>query len=404
MASRPNDSWRRSRSVYELPPPDRRPRAVYVHVPFCQHRCGYCDFTLVANRDDLVDQYMNALSNELAQLGETCVVDSIFVGGGTPTHLSPAHLEQLLNLIADGFTLTTGGEYTFEANADGLSDDKLNVLRNGGVNRISLGVQSFDADVLGTLERTHTPKQAEDAVIRAQQRIPNVSLDLIFGVPGQSEDSWRRTLVTATRLPIQHLSAYGLTFEKGTTFYRRRSQNEFQLASSETERRQYAAAMLLLQDAGCEQYEISNYARPNARCRHNEVYWDASEYFAFGPGAARYVNRTRSTNSRNVTRWIKSWLQNEPLLQDHEQLSATDRAREAVLLGLRRNKGIPQRAFRQRFGCTVRSLAPEALMRHLEQGLLELTPASNRSADTESWLRLTEEGRFFADTVVVDFL
>lgn len=403
MASQPQDAWRRSRSVYKLPPPSQRPRAVYVHVPFCQHRCGYCDFTLVANRDDLVDQYMIALANELAQLNDPCVVDSIFVGGGTPTHLSSGQLERLLTLIADGFTLTTHGEYSFEANPDGLSDDKLKVLRDGGVNRISLGVQSFDANVLRTLERTHTPQQAEQTVIRVQQQIPNVSLDLIFGVPEQTEDSWRKTLVDATSLPIQHISAYGLTFEKGTTFYRRRAGNEFQLASSETERRQYAAAMSLLQEAGFEQYEISNYARPHARCRHNEVYWDASEYFAFGPGAARYVNQTRSTNSRNVTRWVASWLQNEPLLQDHEQLSATDRAREAVFLGLRRNSGIEQHAFRKRFGCTLRSLAPDALTQHLSQGLLEWRgPTGDSSA--ESWLRLTDEGRFFADTVVVDFL
>ncbi len=397
-------SWRHSRAVYALPAPDVRPRAVYIHVPFCRHRCGYCDFALVANRDDLIGQYMKALSNELSQLGEACVVDSIFVGGGTPTHLTPGQLHQLLELIAGSFSLSADGEYSFESNPDGLTDDKLKVLRNGGVNRISLGVQSFDADVLRTLERAHSPQEAQRVVTRVHQQIPNLSVDLIFGVPGQDMESWRTTLVTAINLPVQHVSAYGLTFEKGTEFYHRRSRNQFQLVSSETDRQQYATAMSMLGDAGLEQYEISNYARAHARCRHNEVYWAASEYFGFGPGAARYVDGTRSTNSRNVIRWIESWLRNVTLLQDREQLSVTDRAREAVLLGLRCNKGIAQRAFEERFGCTVSSLAPDALAGHLQQGLLELVCADGDSADPESWLRLTSEGRFFADSVVIDFL
>ena len=397
-------SWRHNRAVYALAAPQGRPRAVYIHVPFCRHRCGYCDFTLVANRDDLIGQYLKALSNELSQLSELCVVDSIYVGGGTPTHLTLSHLQQLLELIARSFSLSAGGEYSFESNPDGLTDDKLKVLRNGGVNRISLGVQSFDADVLRTLERTHLPQEAHRVVMRVHRQIPNVSVDLMFGVPGQNREVWRTTLATAVNLPVQHVSAYGLTFEKGTSFYQRRSRNQFRLVSSETERQQYATAMSILGEAGLEQYEISNFACPSARCRHNEVYWAADEYFGFGPGAARYVDGTRSTNSRNVIRWIESWLRNVPLLQDLEQLSMTEKAREAVLLGLRCNKGIAQRAFEERFGCTVNSLAPDALARHLQQGLLELVCVDSDRTAPESWLRLTSEGRFFADSVVIDFL
>ncbi|MCH2213005.1 MAG: radical SAM family heme chaperone HemW [Fuerstiella sp.] len=401
---REDESWRHSRSVYELPKTAERPRSVYVHVPFCSHRCGYCDFTLVADRDDLIVDYLNALSNELDQLNEVCAVDSIFVGGGTPTHLAPDQIEQLMGLISAHFELTCDGEYTFEANPDGLSSHQLDVLGSGGVNRLSLGVQSFDTGVLRTLERTHTAQQAQAAVVRAQQIIPNISLDLIFGVPGQSEHVWRQSLATATALPVRHVSTYGLTFEKGTDFYRRRLQEKFSLVSNECERLQYADAMSVLADAGLEQYEISNHAHPDARCRHNEVYWDASEYFAFGPGAARYVNGTRSTNARNVTGWIRSWLRNEPVLQEYERLCAIDRAREAVMLGLRRNQGIPQGQFRNRFGYSVSSLAPEALERHLTAGLLEQVSGINDVDEPDTWLRFTTEGRFVADTVVVDFL
>ncbi len=394
-----DNSWRRNRDIYDLPAVKDRPQAVYIHVPFCRHRCGYCDFTLVAGQDDLVDQYLQALANELSQHNEACPMDSIFVGGGTPTHLSPPQLRHLLELIEDRFPLTGNGEYTFEANPDGLCEDRLQVLSDAGVNRISLGVQSFDPAILKTLERTHSPQDSRDVVCRVHSAFPNVSLDLMFGVPGQSESSWHQTLVTAVELPVQHVSAYGLTFEKGTTFYRRRSQDQLQPVSSEDERGQYAMAMSILKEAGFQQYEISNYARPGAECRHNKVYWDACEYFAFGPGAARYVNGVRSTNSRNVKRWIECWLQNEPLLQTCEQLSATERAREAVMLGLRRNRGIEQHAFQQRFGCSVRSLAPAAFTQHLEQGLLVEV-----LEDSDRWLRLSDEGRFLADSVIVDFL
>lgn len=404
MTTSQDSSWRRNRGVYDAPATGMPPRAVYIHVPFCLHRCGYCDFTLVANRDNLVNQYLQAMSNELSQLTATYSVDSIFVGGGTPTHLSPAQLCQLLEIIAGKFQLSPGGEYSCEANPDGLDNDRLTVLRNGGVNRISLGVQSFDAGVLKTLERTHSPQDSRDVVQRTQSHIPNISLDLIFGVPGQNQTSWEETLKTAIELPVRHISTYGLTFEKGTAFYQRRSRGQYQLASNATERQQYASAMSILQGAGFKQYEISNHAQANARCRHNEVYWDASEYFAFGPGAARYVNGIRSTNSRNVTRWIESWLQGEPLLQSCEQLSAIDRAREAVMLGLRRNKGIPQHSFQQRFGRSVRSLAPDALAQHLDQGLLVDVIEDWHESEPEHWLRFTPEGRFLADNVVIDFL
>jgi len=354
----------------------------------------------VADRDHLIDAYLRALSNELAQLSEIVTVDSIFVGGGTPTHLNMNQLTRFLQIVASRFQLARNGEYTFEANPDGLSLDKIELLQAHGVNRLSLGVQSLDSHVLIQLERTHSPNDAKVAVTRAAECIPNVSLDLIFGVPGQSLDSWMRTLKEATNLPVKHISTYGLTFEKGTSFYQRRSHNELIPASSELEREQYAFAMQFLGKAELPQYEISNFSRSDSRCLHNQVYWDAQEYFAFGPGAARYIGGVRSTNGRNVNRWIESWLKCRPLLQDWEQLSAEDRAREAVMLGLRRNDGIQLGTFEMRHGITIASLNQAAFECHVENGLLEI--ASNQ--DRDEFLRLTDEGRFLADTVITDFL
>jgi oxygen-independent coproporphyrinogen III oxidase len=354
----------------------------------------------VADRDDLIDAYLLALSNELEQMPESVVVNSIFVGGGTPTHLNIGQLSRLLDVVARRFQLAQNGEYTFEANPDGLSQGKIELLKDFGVNRLSLGVQSFDPEVLLQLERTHSPDDACDAVSRAADCIPNVSVDLIFGVPGQSLDSWNRTLRQATNLPVTHISTYGLTFEKGTSFYRRRTNNELIPASSKLEREQYAMAMQLLDQAELPQYEISSFSQTGYRCVHNQVYWDAQEYFAFGPGAARYVSGVRSTNGRNVNRWIQSWLNFRPLLQDWEQLTGEDRAREAVMLGLRCNEGIQLDRFEQRYGMHIGSLNVPAFEYYTGNGLLEI--ATNRNG--EDSLRLTEEGRFIADTVITDFL
>ena len=371
------------------------PRALYVHVPFCLHRCGYCDFTLVADRDDLVPAYLKALTNELGRLDGEYEVDTIFIGGGTPTHLSPQQLEALAEVLFGRFTLSSGAEFSVEANPDGLSDDIMKTLSGIGVNRLSLGVQSFDAEVLKTLERQHTPAIAEEVVHRAINSIDDVSLDLIFGVPGQTFEAWNATLAAAQQFPIRHVSTYGLTFEKGTDFFRRLQQGHIHAAPDDLERDMYAAAISRFGSAGVPQYEISNFAQPGSECLHNMVYWQAEEYFAFGPGAARYVNGVRSTNARNVSRWINCWLKGEVALQEVEELSAEEKIREAIFLGLRLAGGIDINAFRNRFGCDVLEIAKGSAGRHLEDGLLEV--AENR-------LRLTLEGRFLADTVIADFL
>ena len=247
------------------------PRAAYLHVPFCAHRCGYCDFTLVAGRDDLTDDYLRAMSVELASLERAREVDTVFFGGGTPTHLPPKQLAGLLELTRKWFVLAPGYEWSVEANPFGLSDEKIELLADAGVNRISLGVQSFDADVLKLLERDHRADEVVSAVERIRRRIENVGLDLIFGVPGQSFDLWRETLSKAIKLKPTHLSTYGLTFEKGTAFWTRREKGALAQLPDELERDMYAATMSDLAAAGFEHYEISNFARPGFRCRHNQT-------------------------------------------------------------------------------------------------------------------------------------
>lgn len=374
---------------------DQTPQAAYIHVPFCVHRCGYCDFTLVARRDDLIGEYLRALEIDLQTLGEPKPVATLFLGGGTPTHLPPRELARLLELVRQWFPLKEGDEFSVEANPAGLTAEKIDVLADAGVNRLSLGVQSFDEAVLKFLERDHVQADIIQAVQNVRRRIANHSLDLIFGVPGQSLESWRGTLENALALEPTHLSTYGLTFEKGTAFWTRLMKGQIQQTPDELERGMYSHSMETLSSAGFEQYELSNFARPGFRCRHNQIYWRCEPYWGFGPGAARYLNGRREMNHKSVTTWIKRVLAGDSPIMDFEELSAEDRARELAVLGLRMCEGIDMADFEKRTGSSLELLAPEAIARHRSQGFLE---------ETTSHLRLTREGRFVADSVVSDFL
>jgi oxygen-independent coproporphyrinogen-3 oxidase len=322
-------------------------------------------------------------------------VRTLFLGGGTPTHLDAGQLDRLLTLIQTWIHLETGYEFSVEANPAGLGRDKVDCLAAHGVNRVSLGVQSFDREVLALLERDHDARQVEAAVELLASRIPNFSLDLIFGVPGQSLALWRETLARAVSLKPAHLSTYGLTFEKGTAFWSRRARGTLQQAPDELERAMYAAAMDELPLSGYEQYELSNFAKPGFQCRHNETYWAGQQYYGFGPGAARYLAGRRETNHRSVMTWMRRVLAGQSPVGDVDELSPADRARETLVVGLRRAGGVDRAAYRATSGFDIDEVAGTAIDRHCTSGLLERTG---------SGIRLTREGRFFADTVIVDCL
>ena len=364
-------------------------------MPFCAHKCGYCDFTVIARKDHLIDDFLRALSIELATLDERCRVSTLFVGGGTPTHLAPEKLDTLLTLLRTWFELEEGAEFSVEANPAGLAREKVAVLARHGVNRVSLGAQSFDPDVLKLLERDHDAAQIARAVETLSAEIPNVSLDLIFGVPGQTPALWRETLEQAVALGPRHISTYGLTFEKGTAFWSRREQGALHQVPEEVERDMYALAMDLLPAAGYEQYEISNFAQTGYHCCHNEVYWAGLPYYGFGPGAARYLEGRREINHRSVLTWMQKVLAGESPVGEVDELSPADRARETLVVGLRRTRGVSRDEFLATTGCDFECLAGPAIAKHCALGLLERT---------EDGIRFTREGRFLADSVIVDLV
>ncbi|MBI1901056.1 MAG: radical SAM family heme chaperone HemW [Planctomycetia bacterium] len=372
------------------------PQAAYLHVPFCRHRCGYCNFTVVAGRDDLTEQFLTALDRELAAQSETArPVTTLFIGGGTPTHLPPPQLARLLPIARRFFPLADSGEFSIEANPADMNEERAAVLAEFGVTRVSLGTQSFSDRKLKVLERDHDAAQVARAVELSRQFAKSVSLDLIFAAPDETLADWEYDLAAAIALQPDHVSTYGLTFERGTAFWSRRMKGELVELPDERQREMYLLAIDRLAAAGLEHYEISNFARPGRRCRHNEVYWSADEYFAAGPGAARYVAGSRETNHRSTTTWINRVLSGQSPVAESEVLPPKDKAREALMLGLRRTSGVDCAAFAGRFGYSIESLLGPALTKLLELGLLK------RENDA---LRLTRDGLLLSDAVFAEFL
>jgi len=364
-------------------------------VPFCQHHCGYCNFTVLSGRDDLAAQYLVAIERELAVLGVARPIETLFLGGGTPTHLQPAELEELLATVRRWFALAAGYEFTVEANPADVSPQIVAILKRAGVTRLSLGAQSFAAEKLARLERDHKPDDIARAVALAREAGMSASLDLIFAAPGESLAGWRDDLAQAIALRPEHVSTYGLTFERGTTFWGRLARGELVRADEETERAMYEMAIDTLVMAGFEHYEVSNFDQPAHRCRHNEVYWSGEEYFAAGPGAARYIDGRRETNHRSTTTWLRRVLAGQSPVAEQETLSPEDRARESLVLGLRRLAGVRRAEFAARTGYEVDALVGDVLAGFVARGLL---------ADDGRSVRLTREGLLVSDALWPKFL
>jgi oxygen-independent coproporphyrinogen-3 oxidase len=348
----------------------------------------------VAGRDELADRYLDALETELSGLGTPDPMATIFIGGGTPTHLAPRQLERLLTIIGEWLPLRPGGEWSIESTPDSLDEERIRLLRDHGVNRISIGVQSFRDAQLHALDRRHSSADIVPAVNRVRRCFDNFSLDLIFGVPGQTLADWRSDLAQATDLEPAHLSCYGLTFEKGTPLWKQREKGQVTPCDEDLERAMFLTADELLGKLGLEHYEVSNYARPGFRSRHNETYWANHAYHGFGLGAARYIQGRRELNTRSLDVYLsRIEMGRSPTIQS-EQLTERDRALETITVQLRRAVGINRRQFRQQTGIELDELAGAAVKRMVGWQLLE---------DTSEAVRFTRQGWCVADAVLSEF-
>jgi len=319
--------------------------ALYLHIPFCAHKCAYCDFYSITRRE-LLPPFIDALLREITYYSENppfggFSISTLYLGGGTPSLLTPEQLKKILLLLNEKFTLAEDVEITLEANPGATEMVHLCDYRRLGINRLSLGIQSFQPADLAVLSRLHTTAGAEQAIRQARRaEFDNLSLDLIFAVPGQTADAWRKTLDQALAFQPEHLSCYSLTIEPGTPLHRQVQQGKVRPCAEELERELFILTQETLQQAGYEQYEISNYCLPGYRSRHNQAYWSGSPYLGLGPSAHSFDGRRRWWNVRDVDQYMHSISVCNHAVADSETLTAEQMEIESVMLGLRRVEGV----------------------------------------------------------------
>ena len=370
----------------------------YVHIPFCVRKCAYCDFNSYSGYTDAhIARYVAALTQEIRQSRPVAPVDTVFFGGGTPTAIPATDEAALLHAVLDTLTVTRDAEITTEANPSTLDVAHLETLRAAGFNRISFGVQSFDAGLLKTLDRTHSADEAKNAVRAARAAgFENVSLDLMFALPRQTLTQWRDTLAQALELETNHLSLYSLIVEEGTGFYTLRQKGRLPLPDDDTAADMYQMAIDTATQAGYAQYEIANFARPGFESRQNLHYWRNEPYYAFGCGAVGYLDGARRMTVKSPTKYAETIESHGDLTLTSETLTREETMAETMMLGLRLTReGVDCRRFLARFGADPRTLYADAIARFTQRGLLETVGDS---------LRLTPQGVFLANEVMVEFV
>jgi oxygen-independent coproporphyrinogen III oxidase len=372
---------------------------LYLHIPYCLHKCGYCDFNSHPENQAEAEVYISAL---LAEIDHYAVklkgkkVPTVFFGGGTPTILPPAHLDKILGRVKNRFNLTPSCEISIEANPATVEYETLEQIRLSGFNRISIGVQSFDAEELKLLERVHNQEEIHTTVDRARQAgFDNLSLDLMFSLPGQSPEKWKSHLQQAVNKKPDHLSAYGLTIEPATSFFKLQERGLLQLPHEDIQLEMLETTIDILQSAGYEHYEISNYAKPGYECQHNLNYWDNGEYLGLGAGASSYLNGERFKNINLPSRYIREVQAGGTAVESTERLEPLHAMGETIMLGLRQLKGISIENFENRFQVSFNTVYGKVLAPLLEERLITLN--QNRMA-------LSRKGLFIADSVILKFL
>jgi oxygen-independent coproporphyrinogen-3 oxidase len=370
--------------------------ALYLHIPFCHRRCTYCDFNTYADLDDRFFPYARALAQEIHAGGRGERVMSIFFGGGTPSILPLALLGDILAACRDAFAVGVGAEITLEANPGTVDVKKLSGLLQTGFNRLSLGVQSARPSELALLGRSHTFEQARQAVAMARTAgYENISLDVIYGLPGQSLADWGVTLDATLALAPDHLSCYGLSVEEGTPLAAQIEAGLLPQPDPDTGAAMYELAEAWLDEAGFEHYEISNWAKPGCQCRHNLVYWRNEAYVGFGAGAHSYRDQKRWWNVLAPDEYIARVTAGESPVADMEQMGLDREMGETMMMGLRLSEGVATRVFQRRFQRT--------LMQVYGQELEELEAANLIEWDGQR-VRLTARGRLLGNQVFVRFL
>lgn len=363
---------------------------VYVHIPFCRRKCAYCDFLSFACDKNGMDGYVSALIEEIKSSEyKGRQVDTVFIGGGTPSMLCAEKIGEILDAIKENFNVETDAEITIEGNPDSLTFEKMTKYREYGVNRLSIGFQSLNPDILKTLGRVHTRERALEVFREAREAgFSNVNVDLIFGVPGDDRAAFRKTLEEIVALGPEHISAYSLIVEEGTEIFEKIRSGKLPEPDDGVDRDDYHFAVKFLENNGYLRYEISNFAKKGKESRHNTRYWKQEEYVGFGIGAASFADGRRFANADDFNAYVKGIRK----LREDETLSHEEMMDEFMMLGFRMSNGPDFAEFSQKYGCNAFEIYREKLEKLQKEGLL--------GAD----FRLTEKGFDFANKIFEEFV
>lgn len=372
--------------------------SLYIHIPFCAQKCLYCDFPSFARKDHLRKAYIEALNKEIISLREkynNLEINTIFIGGGTPSVLEADELECLLKEVAK-LNMAKDIEYSMECNPGNLTEEKLEVMKNYGVNRISMGLQAKQDNLLKGLGRIHNYKTFKENFLLAKKvGFNNINVDLMFGLPNQRLNEWEETLREIISLEPAHISAYSLIIEEGTTFYNLYENDKLKLPTEEEERKMYHLAKKILEENGFNQYEISNYAKEGKECRHNLAYWNMDNWIGVGSAAASYINGKRIKNISSVEEYINSINEKGEAVEEIINNSKNDNMEEFMFMGLRKINGIDENEFKKRFSMNINDVYGEILNKYIDEGLL--IRDSGR-------IFLSEKGIEISNIIMADFL
>ncbi|WP_256760162.1 radical SAM family heme chaperone HemW [Cohnella sp. WQ 127256] len=377
------------------------PRALYIHIPFCTNKCFYCDFNSYVAAGQPIDAYLDALENEMkltvAEHPPT-IINTVFVGGGTPTVLTPPQMTRFLSSVKKYFPLADDVEFTMEANPGTTDMEKLKAMREGGVNRISFGAQTFDDGLLATIGRIHAAQDVIESIANAKAAgFTNLSIDLMFGLPNQTLQQLKDSVTKALELDLPHYSLYGLKVEENTLFHRLYQRDELPLPEEDDELAMYEHLMERLGNAGYRHYEISNFARPGFESQHNTTYWHNEPYYGLGAGAHGYLLGQRHVNIKGVQPYIESANKALPRLEQNN-VSVEEAMGDFMMVGLRLQEGVDQLSFERQFnGANLEELFGEALQKLQKQGLLE-------KVEQPAGYRLTSKGILFGNEVFGAFV
>jgi len=387
-----------------------RELSIYVHIPFCERKCLYCDFLSFSAKKDEMDRYFDALVKEITVAANVCQdrwVKSIFFGGGTPSFPESELICNTLRLIRSSFNLEKECEISIEVNPASAIYDKLVSFKDAGFNRISIGAQSLNNDELKKLGRLHDSRMFFETYKNARAAgFENINIDVMSALPDQSLDSYMETLKKVVDLGPEHISAYSLIVEEGTPFY----DMNLKLPSEEVDRAMYHETKRYLKEHGYHRYEISNYALPGKECAHNKVYWQRGNYLGLGLGAASMVDNVRWSNTREFRRYVEFYLNNGTkdkmaVKENFEELSLKSQMEEFMFLGLRLIQGVSISEFRQLFSQDITDVYGDVIERYVKSGHLEIVSESDSDRYTnQTYLRLTDVGLDVSNTIMADFL